>query len=78
MDGLVLLDESFRDASNKGLITGVIFVDFSEALDKVYHTLLTVKLHASGSRGSLLCWLFFINCSSQIRFGSDHLMPVLV
>ena len=54
---LLHLTETWRNALDKGLKVGVLFIDFRKAFDTVNHTILQEKLKAIGVSGDLLSWL---------------------
>ena len=54
---LLHLTETWRNALDKGLKVGVLFVDFRKAFDTINHTILLEKLKAIGVSGDLLSWL---------------------
>ena len=54
---LIHLTETWRNALDKGLKVGVLFIDFRKAFDTVNHTILLEKLKAIGVSGDLLSWL---------------------
>ena len=54
---LLHLTETWKNALDRGLIVGVLFVDFRKAFDTVNHTILLEKLKAIGISGDLFSWL---------------------
>ena len=54
---LLHLTETWRNALDKDLKVGVLFIDFRKAFDTVNHTILLEKLKAIGVSGDLLSWL---------------------
>jgi len=54
---LLHLTETWRNALDKGLKVGVLFIDFRKAFDTVNHTILLEKPKAIGVSGDLLSWL---------------------
>ena len=49
--------KEWKNALDRGLIVGVLFVDFRKAFDTVNHTILLEKLKAIGISGDLFSWL---------------------
>ena len=57
-EGLLLhLTEIWKNALDRGLKVGVLFIDFRKAFDTVNHTILLEKLKAIGISGDLYSWL---------------------
>ena len=54
---LLHLTETWKNALDRGLKVGVLFVDFRKAFDTVNHTILLEKLKAVGISGDLFSWL---------------------
>ena len=54
---LLHLTETWKNALDRGLKVGVLFVDFRKAFDTVNHTILLEKLKAIGISGDLFSWL---------------------
>ena len=51
------MTETWKSTLNRGLVAGVLFVDFGKAFDFVNHSILLEKLKATGISGSLFSWL---------------------
>ena len=54
---LLQLTEKWKNAMDKGLIVGAIFLDFQKAFDSVSHDILSQKLKAVGICGDLYSWI---------------------
>jgi len=63
---LLAINDFVINLNSKGQ-TDVIFLDFSNAFDRVSHQHLYRKLHHYGIRGSLLEWLKHFLSNSQQR-----------
>ena len=50
------LVDKIRKAADKGLLTGVLFVDLSKAFDTLGHSGLITKLQSYGIKGQALQW----------------------
>ena len=54
---LIHLKERWREAVEKKLYVGILFVDFTKAFDTVSHNILLQKLNDLGIRGDIWLWL---------------------
>ena len=54
---LIHLKERWREAVEKRLYVGILFVDFTEAFDTVSLNILLQKLNDIGIRGDVWLWL---------------------
>ena len=54
---LIHLTEEWREAAEKKLCVGILFVDFTKAFDTVLRNMLLQKLNNLGIRGDLLLWI---------------------
>ena len=54
---LLQITEKWKNAMDKGLIVGAIFLDFQKAFDSVSHDILGQKLQAVGISGDLYSWI---------------------
>ena len=54
---LIHLTEEWREAAEKKLYVGILFVDFTKAFDTVLRNMLLQKLNNLGIRGDLLLWI---------------------
>ena len=54
---LIHLKERWREAVEKKLYVGILFVDFTKAFDTVSHNILLQKLNDIGIRGDVWLWL---------------------
>jgi hypothetical protein len=56
-EGLLLhLTETWKEALDKGMKIGVLFIDFRKAFDSVNHLILQEKLKAMGVSGDFMSW----------------------
>ena len=54
---LIHLTERWREAVERKLFVGILFVDFTKAFDTVSHNILLQKLNDLGIRGDIWLWL---------------------
>ena len=54
---LIHLTERWREAVERKLFVGILFVDFIKAFEKVSHNILLQKLNDLGIRGDIWLWL---------------------
>ena len=54
---LIHLTERWREAVERKLFVGILFVDFTKAFDTVSHNILLQKLNDLGIRGDICLWL---------------------
>ena len=54
---LIHLTERWREAVERKLFVGILFVDFTKAFDTVSHNILLQKLNYLGIRGDIWLWL---------------------
>ena len=54
---LIHLTERWREAVERKLFVGILFVDFTKAFDTVSHNILLQKLNDLGIRGNIWLWL---------------------
>ena len=54
---LIHLTERWREAVERKLFVGILFVDFTKAFDTVSHNILLQKLNDLGIRGVIWLWL---------------------
>ena len=62
---LIHLTERWREAVERKLFVGILFVDFTKAFDTVSHNILLQKLNDLGIRGDV--WLWLKNCFTERR-----------
>ena len=67
-----LVDE-IRKAADKGLITGVLFVDLSEAFNTLGNSRLIIKLQSYGIKGQALQWFtdYLFACHQDVKFNNE-------
>ena len=54
---LIHLTERWREAAERRLYVGVLFIDFTKAFDTVSHNMLLQKLNDLGIRGDIWLWI---------------------
>ena len=54
---LIHLTERWREAVERKLFMGILFMDFTKAFDTVSHNILLQKLNDLGIRGDIWLWL---------------------
>ena len=69
---LALAVISWLCARDKGLVTAIIFIDLSQASDRVTHQQLLLQLHGAGISGSALCWFASYLTERQQRVITRH------
>ena len=67
-----LVDE-IRKAADKGLITGVLFVDLSKAFSTLGYSRLINKLQSCGIKGQALQWFtdYLFACHQVVKFNNE-------
>ena len=71
---LIHLKERWREAVEKKLYVGILFVDFTKAFDTVSHNILLQKLNDIRIRGDIWLWLknYLTERSQQMRLRYTH------